>query len=133
MMPRISYCPRWLVVLVMAAAWCLLGVAGAAAQPASPEAPQTPEYVIGARDVLQVAVWGQADRSKDYPVDQDGFVPCPLVGRVRAAGLTTKQFAARLAELLEKDYLVNPQVMVSVKEYLSKKVQVLGEAEKPGL
>ena len=91
------------------------------------------EYVIGPRDVLQITVWGQADLSKDYPVDQDGLVPFPLLGRVPAAGVTASALASRLTELLGKDYLVNPQVSVSVKEYLSQKVHVLGEAEKPGL
>ena len=94
---------------------------------------QAQEYTIGSRDILKITVWGHADLSQDYPVDQDGVVPFPLVGRVRAAGLTTKEFAARLTELLEKDYLVNPQVIVSIKEYLSRKVYVLGGADKPGL
>ncbi len=91
------------------------------------------DYVIGPRDVLSVTVWGQADLTKDYLVDQDGSMAFPLIGRVKASGLTTGRLAARLTELLEKDYLVNPQVSVTVKEYLSQKVQVLGEAEKPGL
>lgn len=91
------------------------------------------DYVIGPKDVLKVTVWGQDDLSKEYPVDTDGTVPFPLIGRARAAGLTTQQFAARLKELLEKDYLVNPQVMVVVSQYLSKKVHVLGEAERSGL
>jgi len=75
------------------------------------------EYTIRAGDVLKITVWGQDDLSKEYPVDDDGFVPFPLVGRVKATGLTTKMFASRLTEALEKDYLVNPQVLVSVKEY----------------
>ncbi len=91
------------------------------------------DYTLGPRDVLSITVWGQPDLSKEYPVDQDGAVSFPLVGRVKAAGLTSTGFAARLTELLEKDYLVNPQVFVAVKEYLSQKVQVLGEADKPGL
>src|SRR5215470_6675909 len=91
------------------------------------------EYTIGPRDVLAITVWGQADLSKDYPVDQDGSIAFPLIGRVKASGMTIGRLAARLTELLEKDYLVNPQVSVTVKEYLSQKVQVLGEAEKPGL
>jgi len=91
------------------------------------------EYTIGPRDVLKIIVWGQDDLTREYPVDQDGLVPFPLVGRVKAAGLTVREFAGRLTELLEKDYLVNPQVSVSVKEYLSRKVHVLGEAERPGL
>ena len=91
------------------------------------------EYTIGYPDILKIVVWGHDDLSKDYPVDADGLVPFPLVGRIRAAGLTTKDFSTRLAAALEKDYLVNPQVLVMVKEYLSKKVHVLGEADKPGL
>ena len=91
------------------------------------------EYAIGPRDVLGITVWGQADLSRDYTVDPDGFVPFPLIGRVKAAGMTPKELAAQLTEALGKDYLVNPQVIVNVKEYLSQKVQVLGAAEKPGV
>lgn len=91
------------------------------------------EYTIGAGDTLKIAVWSHPDLSNDYPVDADGFVPFPLVGRVKANGLTAEEFASRLAQLLEKDYLVNPHVIVSVKEYLSKKVSVLGETAKPGI
>jgi polysaccharide export outer membrane protein len=60
-------------------------------------------------------------------------VPFPLIGSVQAVGLSTAELAKRIRDLLEKDYLVNPQVIVGVKEYLSKKVNVMGEAEKPGL
>ena len=91
------------------------------------------EYTIGPHDVLGITVWGQADLSRDYGVDPDGFIPFPLIGRVKAAGSTPKELAAQLTELLGKDYLVNPQVIVAVKEYLSQKVQVLGAAEKPGV
>ena len=91
------------------------------------------EYTIGPQDVLGITVWGQADLSRDYGVDPDGFIPFPLIGRVKAAGSTPKELAGQLTELLGKDYLVNPQVIVAVKEYLSQKVQVLGAAEKPGV
>jgi polysaccharide export outer membrane protein len=99
----------------------------------SPAALLAQEYTIGPRDVLKITVWGHDDLSGDYPVAEDGFVPFPLLGRVAADGLTVKQFSARLVDLLGKDYLVNPQVFVSVKEYLSKKVHVFGETEKPGV
>jgi polysaccharide biosynthesis/export protein len=91
------------------------------------------EYTIGPRDVLGITVWGQGDLSRDYGVDPDGYIPFPLIGRVKAAGSTPKELAGELTELLGKDYLVNPQVIVTVKEYLSQKVQVLGAAEKPGV
>jgi polysaccharide export outer membrane protein len=108
---------------------CLLvvGVVG----PASRTVAQ--EYTVGPGDVLKITVWGHDDLSREYPVTQDGRVPFPLIGSVEALGLTTTQLATRLHDLLEKDYLVNPQVLVSVKEYLSKKVHVIGEADRPGL
>ena len=45
----------------------------------------------------------------------------------------TPELESRLRDLLAKDYLVDPQVIVEVKEHLSRKVQVLGEAQRPGL
>jgi polysaccharide export outer membrane protein len=99
----------------------------------APTATSAADYAIGPGDVLSIGIWGHGDLSKDYPVTIDGYVPFPLIGRVKADGLTVQQLGERLRVLLEKDYLVDPQVIVSVKEYLSQKVQILGEAEKPGL
>lgn len=107
---------------------CLLLAAGTSARPSDAQ-----EYTIGPGDVLRITVWGHDDLSREYPVTPDGRVPFPLIGSVPAVGLTTTELAKRLHDLLEKDYLVNPQVFVAVKEYLSQKVHVLGEAEKPGL
>jgi polysaccharide export outer membrane protein len=90
------------------------------------------EYAIGARDVLKITVWGQQDLSQNYNVSSDGMIVFPLIGEVRAAGLTVAQLGQKLAQALEKDYLVNPQVLVAVAEYKSKKVLVLGEIEKAG-
>src|SRR5712691_4595765 len=91
------------------------------------------EYAIGAGDIVKVTVWGQDDLSREYPVTPDGYLPFPLLGRVKAEGSTAQELGERLRVALEKDFLVNPQVIVAVKEYLSQKVQILGEAEKPGL
>ena len=91
------------------------------------------EYTVGPGDVLKIIVWSHEDLSKEYPVTNDGYLPFPLIGRVKADGLTVQQLGERLRMLLEKDYLVDPQVIVSVREYLSQKVQIMGEAEKPGL
>jgi polysaccharide export outer membrane protein len=111
------------VMVCLLAVWLLGPVSRTVAQ----------EYTVGPGDVLRITVWGHEDLSRDYPVSQDGRVPFPLIGGVDALGLTTTQLAKRLHDLLEKDYLVDPQVLVAVKEYLSKKVHVIGEADHPGL
>jgi polysaccharide export outer membrane protein len=90
------------------------------------------EYRVGPRDVLDVVIWGQADLSQRYTVSGDGFIDFPMIGRVKVEELTTTEIAQHLRQRLDKDYLVNPQIRVSVAEYLAKKVFVLGEAEKPG-
>jgi polysaccharide export outer membrane protein len=101
---------------------------------AAPVAPAlAQDYILGAPDVLKVTVWGQEDLSKEYVIDRDGTIDFPLLGRVLAAGRTARALAADLTTALAKDYLVNPQVNVIVREYLSKKVQILGEAEHPGI
>lgn len=125
-------CIRWLLRWVVFALFLSAGsFSSGLAQAPTVETPK--DYRIGPRDSVAIAVWGHSDLSKEYPVDADGFLPFPLLGRVKASGLTTKELAARLRDLLEKDYLVNPQVIVSVKDYLSQKVYVIGEAERRGL
>ena len=114
---------RWLLELLLLAA--LLALAGNAFS-------QTSEYRVGATDVLKITVWGHEDLSRAAVVSADGSIPFPLVGDVLVNGLTPTQIETRLRELLEKDYLVNPQVSVAVQEYRSQRVFVLGEAEKPG-
>ena len=91
------------------------------------------EYVIGPKDVLTIDVWGEKDLSADYAVSIFGTIQMPLIGEMLAAGLTERQLAGEVRKRLQADYLVNPQVNVSVKEYRSQRVLVLGDAARPGL
>jgi polysaccharide export outer membrane protein len=112
--------------LVVVVAWIVLW---SAVVPAA----RAEDYTVGPGDVLSITVYGQGDLSKDYPVDPEGTIAFPLIGRIRAGGQTVRQLGARITALLEKDYLVNPQVLVSVKEYQSQKIHVLGEVANPGV
>jgi polysaccharide export outer membrane protein len=94
--------------------------------------PGAPEYRIGPRDVLRVTVWGHDDLTRTVTIAADGTFQFPLVGDVRGGGLTASEVENRLRERLARDYLVDPQVAVSVQEYRSQRVFVLGEADRPG-
>jgi polysaccharide export outer membrane protein len=48
------------------------------------------------------------------------------------AGLTISEVQRKITNLLAKDYLVNPQVEVKVREYQSQYVSVVGEVNSPG-
>jgi polysaccharide export outer membrane protein len=110
----VLYPPTWFLALTLGIGLPLVPAGAALAQRSTAVQSQ---YTIRSGDILRITVWGHDDLTREYPVDDDGAVSFPLVGRVRASGLTPHVFAAQLAEALERDYLVNPQVLVSVKEY----------------
>jgi polysaccharide export outer membrane protein len=121
--------PRALVFVLLTIA----AIPGAA-RLASGQAPRGPvqEYRVGAKDVLKITIWGHDDLSRQVVISADGTFQFPLIGDVRVGGLTPGAVETLLRDLLEKDYLVNPQVSVSVQEYRSQRIFVLGEVEKPG-
>ncbi|MBW2122661.1 MAG: polysaccharide biosynthesis/export family protein [Deltaproteobacteria bacterium] len=90
------------------------------------------DYTIGPGDVLAIRVWGNDDLTRDVVVSPDGSFCFPLIGEVQARGRSSDEVGRILSRRLADGYLVDPQVEVSVKEYRSKKVYVLGEVVRPG-
>jgi polysaccharide export outer membrane protein len=90
------------------------------------------QYLIGPDDQVKVTVYNHPELTSEVRVTRDGLLTAPLVGEVRAGGLTTRQLAAKLAELLGRDFLVNPQVEAQVVEYRSQWVILSGEVQRQG-
>jgi polysaccharide biosynthesis/export protein len=90
------------------------------------------DYQIGAQDVLTVQVFDQADLGGKYTVETDGTFSFPLIGRVKAAGMTLRAFEVELKAKLADGYFRNPQVTVAVEQYRSQRVFVMGEVRTPG-
>jgi len=90
------------------------------------------DYVIGAQDVLLIQVFDQQDLGGKYTVEADGTFSFPLVGRVKAGGLTLRGFEGELKRVLSDGYFRNPQVTVAVEQYRSQRVFVMGEVRQPG-
>jgi polysaccharide export outer membrane protein len=95
-------------------------------------AQQSPDYVVGPQDVLTITVWDQTDLSGKYTVEADGSFTFPLIGRVKAAGLTLRQIDAEMKNRLADGYFKDPQLSVSVDTYRSRKVFIVGEVRTPG-
>lgn len=89
------------------------------------------EYLLGAEDVLLIAVWKDEHLTKEVVVRPDGFVSFPLVGEVQAAGRTVEEVRADIAKRLAK-YIPNPNVSVAAMKVLSYRIYVLGRVNKPG-
>jgi polysaccharide export outer membrane protein len=99
---------------------------------ASAEAPVDPDkYQIGAEDLLFVRVWREPDFTLPVAVRPDGKITMPLIGEVRAAGLSPLQLTTALKQSLTQ-YLNNPDVSVFVTEVRSKKFYIDGEVNRPG-
>lgn len=106
-----------------------VGVPGApAALPANIPAPD-PLLIAG--DVITVSVFRQPDLLLEVRIPQEGSISYPLIGSVAAAGKTTVALQKEIRDRLEKDYLNDPSVSVTVKEYAPRKVYVVGGVEKP--
>src|SRR3954463_6864700 len=89
-------------------------------------------YVIGPQDVLTIQVFDQADLGGKYTVETDGTFSFPLIGRVKAGGMTLRGFEGELKKKLADGYFKNPQVTVAVETYRSQRVFVMGELRQPG-
>lgn len=88
-------------------------------------------YTIGEGDALDVSVWQHSELDKKVIVRPDGYVSFPLVGDVKANGLTPPQLSSLIKENLSR-LIKDPQVTVIVSGFGSKNIFVLGEVTKPG-
>lgn len=96
-------------------------------------ASETGSYVLGAGDLITVWALGAEEMSgKAFVVPPGGFVDFPMAGRVRAAGRTPDQLKAELVEKL-KTYVREPEVSVSITEFRSQPVSILGSVKQPGV
>jgi polysaccharide export outer membrane protein len=115
--------------MILAAAALFAAGAHAAAQ----DAVLTTEYRIGPKDLLEISVFGEEDmKNLIVRVSEDGKITLPLLREVEVNGLTKGEVERKITLLLAEKYLQNPQVTVFIKEYLSKRVSVLGAVERPG-
>ncbi|WP_247887054.1 polysaccharide biosynthesis/export family protein [Azospirillum sp. SYSU D00513] len=80
---------------------------------------------------VRVVVFNEQNLSGDFMVDPVGNVAMPLIGNVSASGVTSKELAARIAGLLQRDaYLQDPKVAVEIQTF--RPFYVLGEVRQPG-
>ena len=90
-------------------------------------------YVVGVRDELEISIWRCPELDTTGIVrPEDGCVTVPLVGDVRAAGLTPKELADRISRKMAY-YVKDPRVAVGVVKFGDKKVYILGQVLMPGM
>lgn len=108
------------------------GVAAAACSTvasAPPGALTTADYRLGPADQLRITVFNEPGLTGQFVIGSQGTIAYPLVGDVRAAGLTVPQFTEALRNALIQ-YVRSPSVSVEVANY--RPFFILGEVTRPG-
>jgi polysaccharide biosynthesis/export protein len=90
-------------------------------------------YEIGPGDILRVLVLGQTEMSAQMPVDPEGMLTFPILGKVKASDMSARDLERKLTTLLADGYLKRPEVSVTIAEYRSQRVYVTGEVARPGI
>ena len=94
---------------------------------------------IEALDMLTVNVFGEEEFSGtnnsglELRVSSTGEVTLYLLGSVEVAGKTPAEAERHIRDLLQKDYIIDPHVLVLVKTYRVSNVTVMGQVGSPGL
>lgn len=91
-------------------------------------------YLLGPADIIAVTIFagGEEQVAVDLTISEQGGVNFPFIGSFKAAGLTTSDLEKSVYVALEKDYFVDPQVHIRIKEYHSLHFFISGAVKKPG-
>lgn len=90
------------------------------------------DYLIGPGDLLDIQVLEAPDLDTQARVSSHNNISFPLIGKVEVGGLTSQEAEQRIKEDLTEKYMHDPHVIVSVKEYKSQRVAVIGSVKIPG-
>ena len=150
-MPLLLSVPRfckWRPLPAAIAALFLLGAGAVSAQQVTPTAlPPTPaaansptaaspgvsdNYVLHGNDLVRLTVFQEDDMTTETRVSKSGSITLPLLGAVQVADKSVAEATAEIRARLDKDYIINPHVTLTVMAYAQQWVTVLGEVQKPG-
>jgi polysaccharide biosynthesis/export protein len=87
-------------------------------------------YLLDTGDRLRIFVYGQPNLSRLYIVDHDGKVTVPLIGAVKARGITTYALEVTIRARLGSQFVKDPQVTVDIQQ--NRPFFILGEVRSAG-
>jgi polysaccharide biosynthesis/export protein len=89
------------------------------------------QYRLGPGDAVRLITFGEEGLTGEFRVSDAGTIAVPLLGGVRAAGLTPAELEKSVADKLKQAKLLrDPSVAAEITEY--RPIFVLGEVNKPG-
>ena len=122
-----------LAAVVLASGLPRAGGAQALRGPTTPGATSEEPYRVGKGDVIRVDVAGHTDMTGSFTVAEDGTITIPSVGSVRVQGRTASEIRSDLSRRVSLIDRSSPPVTVTVAEFKSRKIFVLGAVLLPGI
>lgn len=113
----------------------LLGLTAAQAQNSGTPQESTAvptDYVLQPSDLIRILVFQEPDLQREVRISQESTINLPLIGSIDLKGKSVRQAEEMIRALYDRDYLVNPQITITVLEYTQRTVQVLGAVNQPG-
>jgi polysaccharide export outer membrane protein len=98
----------------------------------SPNHAQSDSYVLRSNDLVKITVFQEDDLTTETRISSSGYITFPLIGPVKLAGKSVAEATNEIRTRLDKDYIINPQVTLTLMEFAGQWVTVLGEVQKPG-
>lgn len=90
-----------------------------------------PVLTLTAGDLVRIAVFQQPDLDLELRVPDNGVIRFPLIGPVQASGQSTSALEEMIRQKLAAEYLQSPSVSVTVKEYVKRRVFIVGGVARP--
>jgi polysaccharide biosynthesis/export protein VpsN len=87
-------------------------------------------YQLGAGDHIVIQVFDEEELSMHFRLNDSGILNYPLLGELKVAGLSLLELEKLITSGLRGDYLINPDVTVSIEEYRA--IFINGEVKRPG-
>jgi polysaccharide export outer membrane protein len=88
-------------------------------------------YTLGPDDIVEITVMRHPEFSGIYPINMEGKLQYKFVGDIDVNGMTKKHLEDKLKEIIS-NFVISPEVNVTIKEYKSKVFYVLGAVGRPG-
>lgn len=112
----------------------MLGAGEASAAGAAPVKPNAipASHKLQPMDLIKLQFFQESDLNRELRISQDHKIVLPLVGSIDLKDRTVREAELLITELYRKDYLVNPQLNITVLEYSQRTVTVLGAVNNPG-
>lgn len=102
------------------------------APPAVPaKADEPTRYTLGPDDVIEIVVRRHSEFTGQYPINSEGKIQYKFVGDIEVKGLSKTEVKEKIGQILSK-FIINPEVDVTILEYRSKVIYVIGEVGSPG-